>query len=196
MALTAYESISDKAIREQIERQTKLFHDKGEYFVHTLAEAIAIVAASFYPRPVVVRMSNYATNEHAKLLGGHSFESVEANPMRGWPTASRYVDGFHLECEALHRVRNRMGYTNVNVMIPSCQSVKERRRVLQQMSRYGLTQHADGLAVSLIIEIPNNILLADQFAQLFDGFSSVLMTLLISRWEWATIQPRYTDSST
>ncbi|HWO11024.1 MAG TPA: putative PEP-binding protein, partial [Polyangiaceae bacterium] len=134
------------------------------------------IAAAFYPRPVIVRMSDFKTNEYAGLLGGKAFEPSEHNPMIGWRGASRYYDpryqeGFALECTALRRVREEMGLTNVKVMVPFCRTLEEGRRVLAEMAKNGLERGRDGLEVYVMCEIPNNVILAEQFADLFDGFS-------------------------
>jgi pyruvate,water dikinase len=135
-----------------------------------------MIAAAFHPRPVIVRFSDFKTNEYARLLGGAAFEPSEANPMIGFRGASRYYDdryreGFALECRAIKRVRERMGLDNVKVMIPFCRTLTEGRNVLEEMSRNGLKRGEDGLEVWVMCEIPSNVILADEFSVLFDGFS-------------------------
>jgi pyruvate,water dikinase len=152
------------------------YKNKTEYFVHQLAESIAKVAAAFYPNQVILRMSDFKTNEYASLIGGQYYEPKEENPMIGFRGASRYYDprylpGFGLECEAVIKVRNEMGLTNVKVMIPFCRTIAEAKKVLQTMESFGLKRGENGLEVYMMIEIPSNVILADKFAQLFDGFS-------------------------
>ena len=176
MALARFDQLPDAAVKAEIARLTQQYPDKKEFFVDQLAQAVALVAASFYPRPVIVRMSDFKTNEYANLLGGRDFEPTEENPMLGWRGASRYYDaryreGFRLECEAMRRVRDQMGFTNVKLMIPFCRTVEEGRRVLEVMAEYGLVQHQNGLEVYVMAEIPSNIIQAEAFAELFDGFS-------------------------
>jgi len=137
---------------------------------------VARIAAAFYPKPVIVRMSDFKTNEYASLVGGAEFEPKEENPMIGFRGASRYYDvrysaGFALECAALARVRDRMGLSNVKVMIPFCRTVEEGRKVIEIMARYGLSQEVGGLDVYAMCEIPSNVILADQFLKIFDGYS-------------------------
>jgi pyruvate,water dikinase len=135
-----------------------------------------MIAAAFYPKPVIVRMSDFKSNEYANLLGGKQFEPKEENPMLGWRGASRYYDetyreAFALECHALKRVRNEMGLTNVIPMIPFCRTPDEGRQVLAEMAKHGLKQGVNGLQVYVMCELPSNVILADEFAQVFDGFS-------------------------
>jgi pyruvate,water dikinase len=148
----------------------------GEFFVERLASGVAQVAAAFYPRPVIVRVSDFKTNEYAHLLGGSAFEPAEDNPMIGFRGASRYYheryrEGFALECEALRRVRDVMGLRNVKVMIPFCRTLGEGERVLKELDKNGLRRGENGLEVYVMCEIPNNVVLADEFSELFDGFS-------------------------
>ncbi|WP_137991132.1 phosphoenolpyruvate synthase [Streptomyces vilmorinianum] len=166
----------DAPDRLLIERLTEGYLDRGAYFVDRLAHGIARLAASRWPAPVVVRTSDFKTNEYAKLLGGRPFEPDEANPMIGWRGASRYYsegyrEGFALECRALRRVRDEMGLTNVVVMIPFCRTLGEADRVLEVMAREGLERGRNGLRVYVMAEIPANIILAEEFAERFDGFS-------------------------
>lgn len=176
MALLYPERIADKTSRRTIDALTAGWHDKAAFFVDTLALGIARIAASCYPRPVIVRMSDFKTNEYARLLGGAAFEPVEANPMLGWRGASRYYseeyrEGFALECRALKKVREVMGFDNVIVMIPFCRTPEEADKVLAEMAANGLQRGKAGLAVYVMAEIPANVILAAEFAQRFDGFS-------------------------
>ncbi len=176
MALVRFDSLQDQKVREQIAELTRGYDDKSEYFVELLARGIAKIAASQHPRPVVVRMSDFKTNEYANLLGGRQFEPHEENPMLGFRGASRYYspryrDGFALECRAIKRVREKMGFTNVIVMIPFCRTPQEADRVLETMAQHGLERHTNGLEVYVMCELPSNVVLAEQFARRFDGFS-------------------------
>ena len=148
----------------------------AEYFVRELAEGVGTIAAAFYPRPVIVRMSDFKTNEYASLLGGRDFEPAEENPMIGFRGASRYAhpayaEGFALECAAMRRVRDDMGLVNVKLMIPFCRRIGEAERVLAAMAGHGLKRGVNGLEIYVMCEIPNNVIQVDAFAQLFDGFS-------------------------
>jgi pyruvate,water dikinase len=141
-----------------------------------LAYGISQISAAFYPKDVIVRFSDFKTNEYANLIGGDLYEPKEANPMIGWRGASRYYDpkfrlAFELECQAIKKVRNEMGLTNVKVMIPFCRTLEEGRRVIQILKQNGLVQGKNGLEVYVMVEIPSNVILADKFAQIFDGFS-------------------------
>ncbi|MEP7296433.1 MAG: phosphoenolpyruvate synthase [Burkholderiales bacterium] len=176
MALVHPERITDAGVRAQIDALTHGFDKPTDYFVRELAEGVGTIAAAFYPRPVIVRLSDFKTNEYASLLGGRWFEPVEANPMIGFRGASRYshpayAEGFALECEAMQRVRGAMGLTNVKLMIPFCRRVEEGERVLATMALHGLRRGVDGLEVYVMCEIPNNVIQIDAFARLFDGFS-------------------------
>jgi pyruvate, water dikinase len=176
MALAHPERIDDPAVREQIAQLTQGFATPADFFVRQLAEGVGMIAAAFYPKPVIVRLSDFKTNEYASLLGGRWFEPVEANPMIGFRGASRYVhpayaDGFALECAAMLRVRKQMGLSNVKLMVPFCRRVDEAQRVLTEMARHGLARGVDGLEIYVMCEIPNNVIQIDAFAQLFDGFS-------------------------
>ncbi|PWA05818.1 phosphoenolpyruvate synthase [Flavobacterium psychrotolerans] len=176
LALCAPEKITDSTVSTEIAALTKGFSDPKNYFVDKLAEAVSIVAAAFYPKDVIVRMSDFKSNEYANLIGGKYFEPEEENPMIGFRGASRYYSdfyrkGFALECEAMKKVRNEMGLTNVKLMIPFCRTVEEGENVLAEMAKNGLVQGINGLEVYVMIEIPSNVLLADEFAKLFDGFS-------------------------
>ncbi|OBF25517.1 phosphoenolpyruvate synthase [Mycobacterium sp. ACS4331] len=176
MALLHPDRVDDAEARRTIEGLIRGHADGGEYFVQSLSEGIGTIAAAFWPKPVVVRMSDFKTNEYASLLGGQSFEPTEANPMIGFRGASRYAhpayaEGFALECRAMRRVRDEMGLTNVVVMLPFVRRVAEADRVLQTMSDLGLRRGENGLKVYAMCEIPNNVILIDEFAKRFDGFS-------------------------
>jgi pyruvate,water dikinase len=176
MALVKPEAVDDPAVRQEIARLTRGFAQPEDYFVRQLSEGVAIIAAAFYPKPVIVRMSDFKTNEYASLLGGRWFEPHEANPMIGFRGASRYAHpayagGFALECRAMKRVREEMGLDNVRLMIPFCRRVEEARRVLAAMGELGLARGAAGLEIYVMCEVPNNVIQIDAFAQLFDGFS-------------------------
>jgi len=176
MALVAFDEVEDEAARSRIEELTRGYSDKGEYFVEHLSRGIGTIAASQYPHPVIVRMSDFKTNEYADLIGGRGFEPHEENPMLGWRGASRYYsdayrDGFALECRAIKRVREEMGLTNVIVMIPFCRTPEEADRVLDVMAEHGLQRGKNGLQVYVMAEIPSNVLQGDEFAERFDGFS-------------------------
>jgi pyruvate,water dikinase len=150
--------------------------DAKEFFIRRLAEAVGKIAASFYPKPVIVRTSDFKTNEYAKLLGGAEFEPAEENPMLGWRGASRYYDeryraGFALECEALRRVRDEMGLTNVKIMIPFCRTVGEAKKVIAEMAKNGLTQGENRLEIYAMCELPSNVVRAKDFLEIFDGYS-------------------------
>ncbi len=176
MALTHFDKVEDQEAKKQIEELTHRYNDKEQYFVDHLAEGIARIGASQWPEQVIVRMSDFKTNEYANLIGGSQFEPEEANPMLGFRGASRYYnekyrDGFALECRAIHKVRETIGLENVIVMIPFCRTVDEADRVLEVMAENGLKRGEKGLEVYVMCEIPSNVLLADRFAKRFDGFS-------------------------
>ncbi|KAB1157740.1 phosphoenolpyruvate synthase [Flavobacterium luteum] len=176
LALIESEKVIDKNIFYEIEALTKGYHDGKKYFVDKLAEAVSMVAAAFYPKDVIVRMSDFKSNEYANLIGGKYFEPSEENPMIGFRGASRYYSdfyrkGFALECEAMKKVRNEMGMTNVKLMIPFCRTVEEGEKVIAEMAINGLIQMENDLEIYVMVEIPSNVLLADEFAKLFDGFS-------------------------
>ena len=176
MALIHPERIADARERAEIERLTEYYASPSEFFTQRLSEGVATIAAAFYPKPVVVRMSDFKTNEYATLLGGRAFEPVEANPMIGFRGASRYAhpayaEGFALECAAMKRVRDEMGFVNVKLMIPFCRRVEEAERVIALMRDLGLERGKDGLEIYVMCEIPNNVMLIDEFAKHFDGFS-------------------------
>ncbi|HTR62765.1 MAG TPA: phosphoenolpyruvate synthase [Candidatus Binataceae bacterium] len=176
MALVKFDELKDAAARRQILRLTRGFPDQTSYFVDTLASGIARIAATRHPNPVIVRMSDFKTNEYAALIGGRQFEPHEENPMLGWRGASRYYSegyraGFALECRAIRKVRENMGLKNVVVMIPFCRTLKEADSVLKAMADNGLHRGRDGLEVYVMCEIPSNVILAEKFAERFDGFS-------------------------
>jgi len=176
MALAHFDKVPDEAARAEIETLTRNYASKQEYFVDRLARGIARIAAAHYPSPVIVRLSDFKTNEYARLIGGESFEPREDNPMIGWRGASRYyspgyLDGFVLECRAMQRVRNEIGLRNVVVMIPFCRTLDEADKVLELMARNGLRRSDGDLKIYMMVEIPSNVILAGQFAERFDGFS-------------------------
>ncbi len=176
MALVHPQKIDDAAVRDEIGRLTQGYDKPADFFVRQLAEGVGTIAAAFYPQPVIVRLSDFKTNEYASLLGGRWFEPKEENPMIGFRGASRYThpayaEGFALECAAMKRVRDEMGLTNVKLMIPFCRRVPEAERVLQAMAAQGLGRGVNGLEVYVMCEIPNNVVQIDAFARLFDGFS-------------------------
>lgn len=175
MALVHPEKVKDPKVLREIEQLTGGY-DKEEYFVERLAQGVGTIVAAFYPKPVVVRMSDFKTNEYASLLGGIYFEMVENNPMIGFRGASRYFDeryreGFALECRAMKKVRDEMGLTNLILMIPFCRTVEEARKVIAEMEKNGLKRGENRLQVYVMCEIPNNVLLIDEFGEFFDGFS-------------------------
>ncbi|WP_457756220.1 phosphoenolpyruvate synthase [Thermodesulfatator indicus] len=184
LALLNYEELKEKAKKDRkirkvikaIDEKTPMYENKAEYYVDKLAQGIAMIAAGFYPKDVIVRFSDFKSNEYANLIGGFLYEPVEHNPMLGWRGASRYYDpnfepAFALECKALKKVRDEMGLTNVKVMVPFCRTVEEGQKVIQVMEKYGLKQGENGLEVYVMCEIPSNVILADEFAKVFDGFS-------------------------
>lgn len=184
LALLNYEQLKKKTRKDDklketlksIEERTLAYADKSQFFVETLAQGVARIGAGFWPNDVIVRLSDFKSNEYANLIGGYLYEPLEHNPMIGWRGASRYYapnfePAFALECEALRRVRNEMGLTNIKVMIPFCRTVEEGKKVIEVMKKYGLTQGENGLEVYVMCEIPSNVILADQFCEIFDGFS-------------------------
>ena len=178
LALIKFNEIKeiDKKVAEIIEDKTFGYDNKEEYYVKKLSYGIAKIAAAFYPKPVIVRFSDFKTNEYANLIGGKYFEPKEENPMIGWRGASRYYsekfkEAFGLECKAILRVRNKMGLRNVKVMVPFCRTPEEGKKVLDVMEEYGLKKGENGLEVYVMCELPSNVMLADKFAEIFDGFS-------------------------
>ena len=175
MALARYPKLKDESVVQQIASRIG-DEDPREFFIHRFSEGIARIAAAFYPKPVIVRTSDFKTNEYARLLGGSEFEPQEENPMLGFRGASRYydpryADGFALECAALLRVRNEMGLTNVKIMIPFCRTVGEAKRVIEAMAQHGLKQGVQGLEIYAMCELPSNVIRAEDFLRLFDGYS-------------------------
>jgi pyruvate,water dikinase len=176
LALLNYDSLKDAEVKRQIDELTYAYPDKETYFVSRLAEGIGRIAAAFWPNEVIVRSSDFKTNEYASLLGGKDYEPVESNPMIGWRGASRYYDpkykaAFLLECAAFRKVREEMGLTNLTVMIPFCRTVEEGKKVQAVMAEAGLRRGKNGLKLYVMCEIPSNVILADEFAKIFDGFS-------------------------
>ncbi|HET7679758.1 MAG TPA: phosphoenolpyruvate synthase [Xanthobacteraceae bacterium] len=176
MALVDLQKVASKTAQAEIKRKVRNYATPSEYFVEKLSEGVGVIAAAFYPKPVIIRLSDFKTNEYASLLGGSGFEPREENPMLGFRGAARYAHpayaaGFALECAALRRVRKDMGLTNLRLMVPFCRRVEEARRVLDAMAGYGLKRGANGLEIYVMCEIPNNVILIDAFAELFDGFS-------------------------
>jgi pyruvate,water dikinase len=176
MALVKPERVTSARVRKAIQRLVRGYERPADYFIEKLSEGVGIIAAAFYPKPVIVRLSDFKTNEYARLLGGEDFEPKEENPMLGFRGAARYghpayAAGFALECAALRRVRKDMGLTNLRIMVPFCRRVEEDRKVLDVMAGHGLERGADGLEIYVMCEIPNNVIQVDAFAELFDGFS-------------------------
>ncbi|TSC76275.1 MAG: pyruvate, water dikinase [Parcubacteria group bacterium Gr01-1014_31] len=175
-ALLGYAKLKDGKVKRQIDALTIGYPNKVLYYVDKLAEGIGKIAAAFYPKDVIVRFSDFKTNEYANLVGGTAFEPVESNPMIGWRGSSRYYDpkfkaAFALECRAIHKVRETMGLTNLKVMVPFCRTIKEGKQVLEVMRQNGLRRGVKGLEVYVMCEIPSNVVLAEEFAKIFDGFS-------------------------
>ena len=176
MALIAFEVIEDEAAKQQIKTMTSSYNSKREYFIDKLSKGIATIAAAFYPKEVIVRLSDFKTNEYANLIGGKQFEPSEENPMLGFRGASRYYsdaykEGFKLECQAIKRVRDDMGFTNLKVMVPFCRTLSEGKRVIEIMKENGLEQGQNQLEIYCMLEIPGNVILAEEYAAIFDGFS-------------------------
>lgn len=176
MALLADSKDLTPEVDREIAALTRQYPERSQYFVDLLAEGVGMIAAAFYPKPVIVRFSDFKSNEYAHLLGGEKYEPVESNPMIGFRGASRYYSesyrlGFGLECRAIEKVRKHMGLTNVAVMVPFCRTVDEGRKVMAEMARHGLRRGEDGLLVYVMCEIPSNVILAHEFAEIFDGFS-------------------------
>jgi pyruvate,water dikinase len=176
LALLDYGQLTDASVKHEIDRLTAGYDDKPRFYVDKLAQGVAMITAAFYPKDVIVRLSDFKTNEYANLVGGRPYEPVEENPMIGFRGASRYYDpryqrGFALECQAMKRVRDEMGLKNLKLMVPFCRTVEEGRKVLQEMAEHGLRRGENGLEVYVMCEIPSNVILADEFAEVFDGFS-------------------------
>lgn len=176
LAAVNYASIANPVLRAQIDNASAGYDDKTQFFVDKLAQGVAMIAAAFYPKDVIVRLSDFKTNEYANLIGGNTYEPTEENPMLGFRGASRYYNpryqaGFALECQAMKKVRDEMGLTNVKLMVPFCRTVDEGRKVIAEMEKNGLRRGENGLEVYVMCEIPSNVILADEFAEIFDGFS-------------------------
>jgi pyruvate,water dikinase len=175
-ALLHFVELKDEKARHEILRLTFGYKDKVQFYIDKLAEGIAMISAAFYPNPVILRFSDFKSNEYANLIGGSQFEPKEENPMIGWRGASRYYDpnfreAFGLECAAVKKVREEMGLVNLKVMIPFCRTVEEGRKCIAEMAKNGLKQGKDGLEVYVMCEIPSNVILAEEFCKVFDGFS-------------------------
>jgi pyruvate, water dikinase len=176
LALINFDKIKNKNIREEIDKITKGYKNKADFFVERLSMGIAMIAAAFYPKPVILRFSDFKSNEYRNLIGGEEFEPTEQNPMIGWRGASRYYSSsykpaFALECKAVKKVRDFFGLDNLKVMIPMCRTVDEGKNVLKVMEENNLKKGKDGLEVFVMCEIPSNVVLADEFCKVFDGFS-------------------------
>ncbi|MBI3035178.1 phosphoenolpyruvate synthase [Candidatus Woesearchaeota archaeon] len=176
LALLHFDRLKDKKAKEIIAELTYAYKNRVDFFIEKLAQGVAMIGAAFYPKDVIVRMSDFKTNEYANLIGGAEFEPKEENPMLGWRGASRYYAGnyreaFGLECLAMKKARDEMGLTNIKLMIPFCRTVDEGRLVIAEMRKYGLEQGRNGLEIYMMAEIPSNVILADEFAKIFDGFS-------------------------
>jgi pyruvate,water dikinase len=176
LALLNYETLPDEILKRAIADMTSGYDDKAEYFVDKLAEGVGMLAAAFYPKQVIVRLSDFKSNEYANLIGGKLFEPDEENPMIGWRGASRYYsegyrEAFGLECRAMKKIREEMGLTNVEIMIPFPRTVEEAKKVVETMAGYGLRQGENGLKVIGMCEIPSNVIMAEEFLEVFDGFS-------------------------
>ncbi|MFP5222976.1 MAG: phosphoenolpyruvate synthase, partial [Acidobacteriota bacterium] len=176
LALLHFDKLTDQEAKQTIADMTFTYQDKAQYFVDKLAEGVGMLAAAFYPKPVIVRLSDFKTNEYANLIGGAQFEPREENPMIGWRGASRYYsdaykEAFALECLAIRKIRDEMGLVNLEVMIPFPRTVEEARKVVATMAGYGLKQGANGLRVIGMCEIPSNVIMAEEFLEVFDGFS-------------------------
>ena len=175
-ALLHFDKVNDEKAKREIEKLTSGYKNKVQFYVDKLAEGIAMIAAAFYPKPVILRFSDFKTNEYANLIGGSGFEPKEENPMIGWRGASRYYDpqfrdAFALECDAVKKVRDTMGLANLKVMVPFCRTPEEGKKVILEMQKNGLRQGENGLEVYVMCEIPSNVILAEEFAKVFDGFS-------------------------
>jgi pyruvate,water dikinase len=176
MALINFNNLNDKKAKKEIAKITRTYRNKEDYFIDNLSQGIATIAAAFYPKEVILRLSDFKTNEYANLIGGVQFEPKEENPMLGFRGASRYYsplykEGFALECKAIKRAREEMGFTNIKVMVPFCRTLEEGEKVIAIMEKNGLNRGENGLEIYVMVEIPSNVLLAEKFAELFDGFS-------------------------
>jgi pyruvate,water dikinase len=176
LALLDYDKLTDATLKAEIDLLTKGYPDKAQFFVDKLAEGVAMIAAAFYPKDVILRLSDFKTNEYANLVGGAKYEPREENPMIGFRGASRYYNpryqaGFMLECLAMKKVRDNMGLKNLKLMVPFCRTVEEGCRVQAEMEKHGLKRGEDGPEIYVMCEIPSNVILAADFAEIFDGFS-------------------------
>mgnify|MGYP001616509035 CR=1 FL=1 len=176
LALLHYDKLKDAKVKQVIDSLTYSYKSRVDFFIEKLAQGVAMIGAAFYPKPVIVRMSDFKSNEYANLIGGTEFEPHEENPMIGWRGASRYYTGnyreaFGLECMAMKKAREEMGLNNIKLMIPFCRTVDEGKSVVAEMKKYGLVQGKNGLEIYVMCEIPSNVVLADDFAKIFDGFS-------------------------
>jgi len=175
-ALIEFDKLKDKKVIKQIEEITIGYKDKKQFFIDKLAEGIGMIGAAFFPKDVIVRMSDFKSNEYRNLIGGKEYEPSEENPMIGWRGASRYYKeqyrpAFELECEAIKKARNEFGLKNIKVMIPFCRTIEEGIKVQKIMEKKGLKRGRDGLEIYVMCEIPSNVILADEFSKIFDGFS-------------------------
>jgi pyruvate,water dikinase len=176
LALYNYARIKDKKVKRQISEIARGYEDKKQFFIEKLAEGVGQIGAAFYPKQVIVRLSDFKTNEYATLIGGSEYEHKESNPMIGFRGASRYSDpsfapAFKMECKALRMAREKFGLKNIVIMIPFCRTVEEGKRVLDIMAGEGLERGKDGLKIIVMCEIPSNVILADKFLDIFDGMS-------------------------
>ena len=175
-ALIDYDKLKDRKLKKKIDSLTVGYKDKSQFYVDKLAEGIGMISAAFFPKDVIVRLSDFKTNEYKNLIGGEAYEPEEDNPMIGWRGASRYYKegfrkGFELECQALKKVRNEFGLKNVKIMIPFCRTIDEGKKVQKIMAKHGLKRGKDGLEIYVMCEVPSNVILADEFSKIFDGFS-------------------------
>jgi pyruvate,water dikinase len=176
LALVNYNRLQDKNAKKKIDELTASYDNKKQYFVDRLAQGIAMIAAAFYPKEVILRLSDFKSNEYANLIGGQAYEPIEANPMIGYRGASRYysksfLPAFKLECQAIKMVREKMKLNNIKIMVPFCRTIEEGKAVLKIMEDNGLKRGENGLQVYVMAEIPANVVLAEQFCKIFDGFS-------------------------
>jgi pyruvate,water dikinase len=176
MALAQFDRVTDETVRAEINNLTRGYSDRKEFFIDRLAQGVAKIGAAFYPNDVIVRMSDFKSNEYFNLIGGPFFEPAEENPMIGFRGASRYYDdryreGFFMECDAMKRVRDEIGLSNVKLMIPFCRTVTEGRKVLEVMAERGLVQGENDLEIYMMVEVPSNVIMLEEFGKIFDGFS-------------------------
>jgi len=176
LALINYNKITDTEVKAKIDALTIGYEDKKQFFVDKLAEGVGRIAAAFYPKKVILRLSDFKSNEYANLIGGKVYEPEESNPMIGWRGASRYyqgnyVAGFALECQAIKKVREEFGLTNLELMIPFCRTLDEAKKVMAELKKNGLEKGKNGLKINCMCEIPSNVILAEDFLDIFDGYS-------------------------